>query len=339
MGTQIECYNEDPYYTELRAPSGCRQWYTEKEGNVKSYNQDGKTVYFSSKDYLYCIRRDPEDCQITWKRSAKAPAFSTAVGVMHYTQEDQNKVAFNCYTDDDQKTNGNNACGSSIYGCLDVRADKKRADYIQIPEGRFTTDGTGPAVSGKYKQNDIYCGAGVGWDSDATPGIATSATDGVDTGLGVISQAAGDFTLRFHAASFVPDNIPQQIDDGTGTMVTINNYDKLVKKRLGMNLDYEKSETCEPNFLVETDLLPDVAASGNLRATPLQVEPVVAEIETDEAVISLVDQVLQESTITDLQLDVSSVLDEIQTLKRLISGWQNDSSEDAITSSPSQFSL
>jgi len=53
------------YYRELRAPPGCRQYFAESRGKLKSLNFDGQSEVSTGLGYSICIRRTNDACGMT----------------------------------------------------------------------------------------------------------------------------------------------------------------------------------------------------------------------------------------------------------------------------------
>lgn len=291
--TQIDCKSSDATMMDLRAPPDCRQFFRTSNGTVTSYNfgSNGIDVYEKNQDYKVCIRRQMGDCQITWTRT-DLPAWYTAVGKNEYKTEDPDPIgSFYCY----KATNGaaggwsNNACGYDFAGTGCIRGASASAtgcnDWTMIPEGRYDGSVTG---TNKWGQNDIYCGVGVGWDEDAA--VADSTTDGIPTAAvpattpGVISQAGGGWSLRFHTSDL-------KCNYGV-TVGTKHNA------RVGFSLDYKTKSSCTDTTLNTAKLTrsnqPQIQASVVEEAdplVPLEAAPVVPLESEDNVSLK---QVLQE---------------------------------------------
>jgi len=53
--TQIESYSIDVWMSQLEAPSGCLQYYTQPSGSIKSFNFDSVSVFGPNQDYSVCF--------------------------------------------------------------------------------------------------------------------------------------------------------------------------------------------------------------------------------------------------------------------------------------------
>lgn len=85
--TQIDCYDSSDFMKNLRAPSGCAQYYTENTGTINSFNfgtdTNGKYQHYGyPQNYKICIKRDvASDCQVNIKRDTSVAAFTMSIGI------------------------------------------------------------------------------------------------------------------------------------------------------------------------------------------------------------------------------------------------------------------
>jgi len=107
---QIDCTETSGLSSNLRAPKGCRQFFTEDSGEINSFNfaGDGETKYWYPQNYKICIKRDPlNDCQIRMDRNPELSPFSVSIGLSadttsilapyggcEYTDQDTNMKEF-----------------------------------------------------------------------------------------------------------------------------------------------------------------------------------------------------------------------------------------------------
>jgi len=54
--TQIECNSERSFFSQLEAPVGCLQYFTEPFGTISSFNFDGTATFSPDQDYAICIK-------------------------------------------------------------------------------------------------------------------------------------------------------------------------------------------------------------------------------------------------------------------------------------------
>ena len=80
--TQIDCTSSDENMKALRAPDGCLQYFTERQGTISSFNWDPavQRQYLPDQQYSMCFRQTDSDCRILMSRAISAPPFSTSVG-------------------------------------------------------------------------------------------------------------------------------------------------------------------------------------------------------------------------------------------------------------------
>ena len=156
--TQIDC----SIINDLRAPTGCLQFFRERSGVIKSFNWDNgnQNQYVKNQDYSICIRKNPTDCQLTLVRSPSAPTGSTSIGPVRTIN------SRNCRNDNGC---GENECVVRINGVV-------HRDLLQVVAYYKTDNG--------FKVGGSFCGVGLGSDS-------------VDDGMGIIVQNRGPFVVHF----------------------------------------------------------------------------------------------------------------------------------------------
>ena len=79
---QIDCISNDNVLRQLRAPEGCLQYHTQRQGTVSSFNWSPtiQRQYYPNQHYSICFRRTASDCRLQLFRSKDAPPYSTSVG-------------------------------------------------------------------------------------------------------------------------------------------------------------------------------------------------------------------------------------------------------------------
>ena len=79
---QIDCISNDNVLRQLRAPEGCLQYHTQRQGTISSFNWSPtiQRQYYPNQHYSICFRRTASDCRLQLFRSKAAPPYSTSVG-------------------------------------------------------------------------------------------------------------------------------------------------------------------------------------------------------------------------------------------------------------------
>ena len=233
--TQIDCTSDNEQIRDLRAPEGCLQYFQDRTGVITSFNWDSgiQRQYVKNQDYAFCVKREASDCQITYKRSPSAPAGSTSVGVVRTTGvTTPASRAQNCKND--------NGCSEDdcIFSITVPNGNPIiTEDRLEVVARYLDTTTTGVAVNTQsYRVSGIFCGVGLGPDNTGTLTGGTTMNDGIDDGIGIISQTRGPFVVNFHTdgnAGIIP-------------MTNVNTNNGLTdQSEMGFSIDYSVQASCQ----------------------------------------------------------------------------------------------
>jgi len=64
--TQIMGDSDSAFMQSVKAPTGCRQYYTTTKGSLVSFNFDGRSQILANQDYAICVRNPDRTCGITF---------------------------------------------------------------------------------------------------------------------------------------------------------------------------------------------------------------------------------------------------------------------------------
>jgi len=64
--TQIMGDSKSVFMQSVKAPTGCRQYFTSNKGALVSFNFDGRSQFLNNQDYAICIRNPDRTCGITF---------------------------------------------------------------------------------------------------------------------------------------------------------------------------------------------------------------------------------------------------------------------------------
>uniref|UniRef100_A0A1A9W990 CUB domain-containing protein n=1 Tax=Glossina brevipalpis TaxID=37001 RepID=A0A1A9W990_9MUSC len=101
--------------TDLLAPSGCNQYFTQPEGEIKSFNYkgDGSSQYLSKMNYVICIKP---------AKTAKMIEYRIEKFSLSKQNPNQDGYDGNCHS------------------YKEINEDARREDYLMIPQSSLTTD-------------------------------------------------------------------------------------------------------------------------------------------------------------------------------------------------------
>uniref|UniRef100_A0A1B0BFM7 CUB domain-containing protein n=1 Tax=Glossina palpalis gambiensis TaxID=67801 RepID=A0A1B0BFM7_9MUSC len=147
---------------DLLAPLGCNQYFTQSEGQIKSFNykSDGSGYYLSKMNYVICIKP---------VKSANMIQYVYSLSIGHTMNYRFNEFPFLRYQVEKFSLSKQNTeepgFDNNCHSYNQVNGDDRREDYLLIPQSSLTANGTiimathycgqslvkGSSVIGKFK--------------------------------------------------------------------------------------------------------------------------------------------------------------------------------------------